>query len=359
MADDSRKYSAVALGAMVVLIGAVGAAIVLPFLPALLWATVLSILTFPLYVRWREGFGRLKRLNEERAADLAALMACAFTSVLILIPFLLIGAGLFLQFSGLVRDLSGQSLEEVMAGIDNSVRPLAQQFGAKDFSLTALVEQNRQQILGGLRQPIATFAGQAGYTVFTLCIAILTQYFMLRDGHRLYRPAVELMGLPQERSTAIMNRVAETVRAVFIGTVLVAVVQGSLAGIAYAWAGVPNALVLGVISVLLCIIPLLGAPVIYFPVGVSLLLQGDMMGAAKVLGVGILLVSQIDNVLKPFFIGGRAKLHPLAIFFSILGGVLLIGPIGVMAGPMTLTLLLALQEVVRERYSNPLSPNGE
>jgi predicted PurR-regulated permease PerM len=130
---------------------------------------------------------------------------------------------------------------------------------------------------------------------------------------------------------------------------LVAIIQGTIMGITYALAGAPNALLLGVLSVILCIIPLLGAPVLYIPSGLIMLANGNTAGAFAVLGVGFLVVSQIDNLLKPFFIGGRANLHPMATFFSILGGVLLFGAVGVMAGPMLLTILIALQHIVRER----------
>jgi predicted PurR-regulated permease PerM len=346
-----RGYSHLALGLLTLLFVGVGAAIVLPFLPAILWATVLSILTYPIYTRWRDRLNRSPRLKGDLAASGASLLVTLFTLLIIMIPFLMIGAGLFLQFSGVVRDLQGQSLEEILKQVDGAVKPFAAQFGVKEFSVATYVQDHREAILAQVRQPLTRFAGQAGFTVLTLVIALLTQFFMLRDSHRLQEPAVELVGIDRERTLGIFHRVAETVRAVFVGTVLVAMIQGAVIGAAYAFVGVPNALLLGVVSAVLCVIPLLGAPVVYIPVGLLLIAQGNMQGGLIILGVGFAIVSQIDNVLKPFFIGGRANLHPMAIFFSILGGVLLVGPIGVMAGPMALTVLLALQDVVRARYA--------
>lgn len=350
MGKDSR-YSHFSLGLLLLVFVGVGAAIVLPFLPAILWATVLSVLTYPMFTRWRDRLNRSPRLKGDVAASAASLLVTLFTLLIIMIPFVMIGAGLFLQFSGVVRDLQGQSLAEVLKQVDGGIKPFAEQLGVKDFSLGAYMQEHREQILQQVRQPLTKFAGQAGFTVLTLVIALLTQFFMLRDSHRMQEPAVELIGIERERTLAIFHRVAETVRAVFVGTVLVAMIQGLIIGIAYAVVGVPNALLLGVVSAVLCVIPLLGAPVVYIPVGLLLIAQGNMTGGLIVLGVGFAIVSQIDNVLKPFFIGGRANLHPMAIFFSILGGVLLVGPIGVMAGPMALTVLLALQDVVRARYA--------
>lgn len=187
------------------------------------------------------------------------------------------------------------------------------------------------------------------YTVLTIVIALLTMFFMLRDGEKLRGPALELIPLPKEKSLAILARVVDTIRAVFVGTVLVAIIQGAVIGVTYYIAGVAGAPLLGIISMMLCVIPLLGAPVIYVPVGLLLLLQGKVWQGAAVLAVGFLIVSQIDNVLKPFLIGNKVNLHPMAVFFSIFGGVLLIGPIGLMAGPMILTICLALIEIVHER----------
>ncbi|OWU65688.1 MAG: hypothetical protein CBB60_003380, partial [Armatimonadetes bacterium Cent15-Ar3] len=105
---------------------------------------------------------------------------------------------------------------------------------------------------------------------------------------------------------------------------------------------------LGVISVLLCVVPLLGAPVIYVPVGLLFLAQGETTKAAIVLAVGFIIVSQIDNVLKPLFIGSKVALHPLAIFVSVLGGIAVFGPIGLMVGPMVLSILLGLYDHIAE-----------
>lgn len=349
MKVEKPSSANVALAVLLVAFAAIGAALFSPFIPALLWATVLTILTVPIQKAWQKRLAASPRMNSETKASVAALMATLFTLVIILLPLLAIGGGLFLQFSDFVRDLNGRSYEQLASDLDKAVAPVAAQLGSPNFRASTYLTEHQRELVGGLRQPLTNFASQAGVTIFTVTVALLTQFFMLRDGHRLQEPVFTLVGLPRHRTTEILARVAETVRAVFIGTVLVAMIQGAVIGAAYFWAGVPNALILAVISAVLCVIPLLGAPVVYIPIGLLLLAQGNVSGAAKVLLIGFLVVSQIDNVLKPFFIGGRANLHPIAIFFSILGGVLLVGPIGVMAGPMGLTILLALVETLIER----------
>jgi predicted PurR-regulated permease PerM len=104
-----------------------------------------------------------------------------------------------------------------------------------------------------------------------------------------------------------------------------------------------------VATTVLCAVPLLGAPIIYVPLSLLLIAQGKYWQGITLAAVGFLLVSQSDNILRPFIIGARVDLHPMAIFFSLLGGIFAMGPVGIMVGPIVLTMLLALQEIIRER----------
>ena len=353
---DRYRLAAFALIAIVVLV--LGFFVVQPFIPAILWATVLSVLMHPLHRRWTAGFAKGRWFQAPGVAESASALSVTLTAlVLFLIPFVLIALGLYGQIVDIGEQLSastdGQSqkltADTVLRHIDASLQPIAAQVGAPKISLAEYFQQHAGEIVQELRQPVGRGVKTIGIGVLTFIIALLTMFFMVRDGHRLKQPVRELIPLPHDRTDVILNRVSETIFAVFIGTVLVAIIQGTIIGITYQLNEVPNALLLGVISIILCIVPLLGAPVIYIPTGLLLLSTGNTSGALWVLGVGFLVVSQIDNLLKPFLIGGRANLHPIATFFAVLGGVLFFGPIGVMAGPMVLTVLLAMQEIVRER----------
>ncbi|CAN5417075.1 AI-2E family transporter [soil metagenome] len=339
-------YRRVALTVIVLGLLALAVWIVRGFIPALLWATSLSILTDPWYARLRRRLDRFVLLKGDGAGTLASLLVTGATLLIFCVPFVVLGIGIFSQASTLAREVQSGNMA---SQIDTAVRPLAARLGVADFAVSEWFSQNREEIATNLREPVTGFARGAGATVLTLVIALLTQFFLLRDGHRLREPALELLPFARARGERMFDRIAETVRAVFVGTVLVALIQGTVIGVAYWAVGVPSPLLLGVVSAILCIIPLLGAPVVYVPVGLILLASGKTTEGLVILGVGFLIVSQIDNVLKPLFIGGRTNLHPMAIFFAILGGVAAIGPIGLMAGPMLLTVLLALQEVIRER----------
>jgi predicted PurR-regulated permease PerM len=107
-------------------------------------------------------------------------------------------------------------------------------------------------------------------------------------------------------------------------------------------------LVFALATFVFCVIPLLGGPVVYVPLSLFLLAQGKTWQGLLLLGIGVGIVSQVDNFLRPYIIGTQSKMHYMGIFFSLLGGVLTFGPVGLMMGPVLLTVLVGLQEAIRE-----------
>lgn len=341
------RYRPITFGAIVALTIYVAATLLVPFLPALLWAAVICVLVYPIHKRYRNKFG----------PNFAALITTLLTIALIGVPLALVGTVLTLQVTASAHQLAQTngtadlSLDQIFSEFDKHVKPIANQVGASDFSLKSWFDQNRESIVKGAGAAATAAAKATGQTLFTLVVAFLTLFFMLRDGHRLREPALELIPLPRERAEKILERMEATIHAVFVGIVLVALIQGAIAGIMYWITGVPSPMVWWVATTVLCAIPLLGAPIIYVPMGLLLLAQGKVWEAVALLGVGFLVVSQVDNLLRPFIIGARVELHPIAIFFSLLGGIFTMGPVGIMIGPVVLTVLLALQEVIRERLA--------
>jgi predicted PurR-regulated permease PerM len=335
--------------------------ILLPFLSAILWGMTLSVLTYS----WFEGSRRKYELVRESGAkglrgkiahmgdSIAALKSTFITLVVICLPFILVGGLAVAQISPALKEMQGTQGFEITDRIDRSIHPIMEKVGLHEFHVQDWWTENSEEIVRSLRQPASNVAKQAGITVFTMVVALLSMFFFQRDGKALKKPFLEFSGLPTHVGEEIFVKVQKTIKAVFSGSVMVAIIQGTIMGITYALLGVPNSALLGFISVVLCIVPLLGAPIIYIPVGLLFLAQGDVTKALVVMGVGFLIVSQIDNVLKPYFIGNQVQLHPLAIFFFVLGGISLFGPIGLMVGPMVLTLFLALVDYTRSLLNLP------
>lgn len=336
-----------------------------PFVNAIILAVVVSVLTYSPYRRSRAKWEAVleswnpkrKKLGpEERgtmADNLGALTVVVGTLLALAIPLTIVGLLLATQVNEFIAGMQASAagaqtsvnIDYVVAQLNNAIAPVLQSLGGTQFNLNEWFDKNRESLTSSLGQG----AGNAAYVMahggLMFVVAMLTSFFMLRDGHRLKEPAMALIPLPREGFQRILDRVANTIRAVFVGVMLVGVVQGTLAGIAYALAGIPNSLMWGVATIVFCLIPMLGAPLVYVPMGLLLLSQGKILQGTLLLVFGFAVISNIDNILKPLVIGARTQLHTMAVFFSLLGGILVMGPIGLFAGPMALATVLGLYDV--------------
>jgi predicted PurR-regulated permease PerM len=327
----------------------VGAMVVTPFVPAIMWAAVLSVLTYPYY----------QALLARKWKDIAAAgWVTLLTLLIIILPILGFGTIAFMEGSKALSARSSSansqelSIQSIAAGVDKELERVLGGIpvpAVQDFRLEKFIRENQEDIRHAITGPATKGLEKFGLAVFSAIIALLTMFFMLKDGHKLTEPALHIIPLPREEAIQVLVRLRETVFSVFIGVVFVALIQGAVAGVAYAVAGVPGAAVWAAATFIFAMIPLVGPPVVFIPIALSLFLQGKVPQAVGLLLFGALVITQIDNILRPFFIGAKASLHPIAVFFSLLGGVLLMGPIGLMAGPLVLTLCIVVAEIIISR----------
>jgi predicted PurR-regulated permease PerM len=184
--------------------------------------------------------------------------------------------------------------------------------------------------------------GDFGLNALRLGIALLTSFFLFREGDRLLEQLRGIMhGLLGNRVQAYFEAVGDTTRAVVYGLLLAALAQGLLAGLGYWVAGVRAPVFWGAATAVVALIPF-GAPVVWGSIGVWLLLKGQVSAGVGLLLWGALAVSWIDNLVRPLVISGVAKIPFLLVLFGVLGGLAAFGLIGLFVGPVILAVLLAL-----------------
>jgi predicted PurR-regulated permease PerM len=150
----------------------------------------------------------------------------------------------------------------------------------------------------------------------------------------------------------LYKRVGDTVHATVYGTFAIAAVQGLLGGLMFWWLGLPAPLLWGLVMGLLAIVPMLGAFVVWGPAALFLALEGNWGSALTLVLWGMLVIGTIDNLLRPIFVGNRLKLHTMLTFLSVVGGLLLFGPAGLILGPVVLTITISLLEIWFNRNSD-------
>mgnify|MGYP002779272014 FL=1 len=207
------KYRDIALGAALLLTLVGGALLVAPFVPALLWALVLAVLT--------SGFaGRIeRRLGPRLGPSLGAFAGVVLAAVGIVLPFVVLGVAVYSQLVGLSQDVG--SLDGYAERLDTAIEPLLTRVGVADFRTIDYLREHRDDLFNAVRAPATGFAASLGTGAFTLVVALLTQFFMLRDGGRLKEPALQLSPVSRDRMEALLTRLVATIRAVFAGTVFV------------------------------------------------------------------------------------------------------------------------------------------
>jgi predicted PurR-regulated permease PerM len=195
--------------------------------------------------------------------------------------------------------------------------------------------------------------GDVGLSAFKFAFALLTAFFLYRDGETLLAQSASLLHLLLgDRASAYLSAVGSTIRAVLYGLVLTALAQGALAGFGYWAAGVHAPAILGVLTAILALIPF-GTPLVWGAVALWLLANGDTWAAAGLAAWGALVVSQIDNLLRPLVISSATRIPYILVLFGVLGGIAAFGLIGLFVGPIVIAVLLAVWREWLEEQTLP------
>ena len=172
-------------------------------------------------------------------------------------------------------------------------------------------------------------------------------FFFLRDGDTMLTRARRLSPLTEERKERLFRQLGGVTRAIVVGTSVTALLEGVLVGIGFAIASLPSPVVFGVLAALLSMLPVGGAAFVWGPAAIWLFVDGHWGFGIFMVAWGLLL-GGFDNFLRPMLISGRARISALAVFIGVLGGIPAFGAIGVIAGPVVLSLVLALVEFAEE-----------
>lgn len=320
--------------------------IAIPMWPALVWGAALAIIVSPLHAR----------LRRRMPAGWSAMIATGATLLFVVVPIGLVTLAFVAEAKHVRNQLqqgtqSGQSASvRIIEDAERLIQPVATQLGMDEVDLHDLASQATERVGDYLPTLIRSGIGGVMHFIF----AFILIFFVFRDAHRLEKPVIELMPLPEERARAILRSVYDTVHAIFFSTVVVAIIQGTLLGLALWFLGLPAPLLWGVIGAVLSMIPFIGTPFVWVPTAILLAYGGRWFEAIGLALFGAFVIGLVDNVFKPIIIGARVKLHLIAVFFAILGSILLIGPVGVIVGPVLLSVVLGAISVLREMPGLPV-----
>ncbi len=325
--------------------------IILPLWQPLLWAALLGALLAPLNTRLATRLGQRRQL----ASSLTMLAVV----VLLLLPVLGIAGAVAAQAAQLLSRLDAQSALQMGSDFDLGNYPILERpLDWIEATTGITLVQVQGWVVTGTKRLLEAMVSSGGSvmlgalsTVVSFVLMLFVLFFVLRDGPAFAGKAVRMLPVETRLRTRLWQHLIDVTRAVFVGIGLTAVVQGALLGIGFWIAGLASPLVFGVLGMLFALVPFIGTTILWVPGSLWLLSQGETGHAIFLAAWGLVVVSAVDNFLRPLLISGRAEVPTLAVFIGVMGGLSAFGFIGLFVGPIVLGLLVALFRFTAEELT--------
>lgn len=314
--------------------------IIKPFLVPFLIAAILAHLFSPVYRFFLKFF---------RSAGLSSVLACFLIVLIIVLPILAVLSLVVNEIQGIVDNFSQnpEAAKKIIGELArnlsalpflNSIEP--DKIISQETIVSAIkaFSQNALTILHGTYKGVVHF-------IFVTLVMFFSLFYLFIDGKKLVKKIMQLSPLQDKYESILIDKFNSITRATIKGTTLIAIVQGFLGGVLFAATGVASPVLFGILMTISSVIPSVGSGLVWLPVGVVMMLLGHTMEGIIILLAGALVISTIDNFMRPKLVGRDTQMHPLLILFSTLGGIALFGISGFIIGPIMISLLVALWDI--------------
>jgi predicted PurR-regulated permease PerM len=319
--------------------------LIAPFLKPIIFSVVLSVLIYPVHAR----IHRLIR-NRNFAAAISTCMVILLISSLSFFLSQALVSGLRETYQSLSG--SGGSRDRLSLFIVQfSDRAIA--FASRYISIPVSDLQNSilnqaEKAIAGLITMSAGVLGSMTSLALDALIAFFILFFLFRDGRNMLRRGAVMLPLRPDQVRRLLLCVKDTLNAIAYGTMAMAVIQGTLTGLAFWFLGITSPVAWGIVTTLCALLPIIGTAFVLLPAIGMLIFGAHWIKGLILLVWAVVVVHPVDNVLRPYLIGERVKLSTLYVFFALLGGLKTFGGLGVFIGPLILALTIALFRFLRE-----------
>ncbi|HMT12440.1 MAG TPA: AI-2E family transporter [Ignavibacteria bacterium] len=319
----------------------------LPFISIILWSVILVIIFHPFY---RKIYSRTKNHT------VSAIITIAISLLTFIIPVMLVSAAAINELAG----FAGTTISYIQQVIAD---PQHSQLGylynyingfvnleevIKPEDIKSLATNVSQMMLSASWYVIEGVFG----TFIGILFAIFSMYYLFRDGEKIVADLPGILPMDNGQAKELIRETSDLINATIRGSLFVAVVQGTLAGIMFWILGIPSYILLGVITMIFALIPTGGTAFVTVPIIVILAISGQYWKAGILAAYAAVVIGMIDNFLLPRMIKQRAKMNELFVFFSVVGGLQLFGILGLFMGPIILAIALGLLTVFKGEKIN-------
>ncbi|MGB2712883.1 MAG: AI-2E family transporter [Vicinamibacterales bacterium] len=322
-----------------------------PFVSVLAWASVLAIAFYPLHQYLARKTGHVA---------LSAFICTVIVAVTIVLPLLFIIGVAINEFLALraylqetAADASGIAAIEPLRRVSEW---LNHRFGIDAAAVMTWIEQHASELGRATAEYSLAIAANITSLVVSFIFTMFAMFLLFRDGHRVVARIEDLLPFERAHSEAMLLHIREVIYGSVYGVVVIAVLQGLLCGVMFSILGIPSAALWGTVTVLTSILPLVGAAAVWVPGTVYLILTGHWVKAIILAIWGTLVISGVDNFVRPRLVGGRVGLSELVMFFALLGGLQVFGVLGIVLGPVIFAIAASILDVLSDRTALPVVP---
>lgn len=325
-----------------------------PFMSAILLGAILVILTFGI-------FKRLRARMKGRSNRAAIVMLIGITFVIV-IPALIIGILLVQQANVVVDKLQSGEAQAMIQRINVTqylgwVKRLAPTFDPATLSPDRLLLPAVRQVPGWVARHGGALIGGLAGAVLGFALMLLSMYFFYVEGETILEQLSILSPMPQRYDDEFRERFKDVIEATFRGQLFTGIAQGLMTGIGLAIARVPGAAFWGAVAALLSLIPMVGAAAVWVPATIYLAIAASMgqrpwWQVIFLVIWGVLPVSLIDNVVRPWAMAGKAQLPAIPLLFAVLGGLQAFGFVGLVIGPLVFSLLTSIITIYKQSFQH-------
>jgi predicted PurR-regulated permease PerM len=315
-----------------------------PFLPALCWAIIIVVVSYPAYVRIAQRF----------RPTLAALICTLGVTVILIVPALLGMAAFVHQGVQAVQHIQAQIANGHFDWVNRVWLELQSRFPDNDStSLGTLLGRYADNAAAYVAARLGTLLKNTALFLFHLSVTMLAMFYLYRDGPAFMVRMREVLPFESLHSERMIKEANDLIFASVVSSLVAAAAHGILGGLAFGLAGITAPVFWGVMMGFFSLVPVVGSALIWVPAAISLIAEGHITAGIMVAVFCSVVVGLVDNLLRPWVISGRAEMGGLVVFISVLGGISVFGLLGVVVGPIVVATGASLLDL----YA-PSSPAG-
>lgn len=349
----SKLYPRIFFSVLFMAIILLGFFIARPFLPALFTGAIVAYLAYPLHQKIAS------KIKNKNAASFAV---AAIIVLLLTVPFIsivgIVSKEAYDTYTTLSKQNLGTNFLKVACRDEsfwacNLIRSFVG-FLPKD-NLDYYLQVTIEKITGFIISNVSGVLASIPSFLLNFFVMIFVVYYLLKDGDGIAKRIKNILPLKESHKQHVLDRFHHITYAMFYGNITIAIMQGILGAIGFMIFGVPSPILWGFVMVLFALIPYFGTAVVWLPAALNLIFSGYLQNNSSLttrgiflIVYGVLVISSIDNILKPKLIGAKANVHPILVLIGVLGGLSLFGFVGLFLGPMMLALLMTFIDIYEE-----------